>query len=155
MTLHTETLHILILDDQEILLANNHSYDGVRLIQTIDAEKFFKLLYTFHWDEVWLDHDMGLQRLSGSQISYKILENVKLHSSMADVDHFMCISNNPGAGNKMADDLRQAGYQATGFPMYKLQDGGVYRGEMFRETDHTIETERQYRNPEALSGDPD
>jgi hypothetical protein len=130
-------MKILVLDDDAVKVrapqADKHDFRDDEFTQVCTWEDFFSWLYDsyIHWDEVWLDHDLGLRGETGSDYTYEIVSRAIVHETYPHVGKFRIISNNAAAAHRMWDDLHSLGIEVEKSPMWMLGDFGIYRDGIF------------------------
>jgi hypothetical protein len=93
--------------------------DDVRTFTGLDGEVVYarhvntakRLLKSSHWDEVWLDHDMGYNVPDGTDL-VRWIANLAHRKKYLDVSTFYVHSANPDAGDYMCQDLQRLGYKS-------------------------------------------
>ena len=131
-------MKILVLDDQKIQthapaawLADPVDYREVIFTQFRRVQSFLDSLYADEFDEVWMDHDLGLTLTeTGKTATYKILEKYNFDRILPKSTNFVLISNNPAGRQAMLSDLEAVpGIVANIHPMTFMYDLGISRGE--------------------------
>lgn len=125
-------MRILVLDDQVIEVTNPEMAEH-EIVQVLDEDRFYTQLYNHDpWDEVWLDHDLGIQPHNGRMVT-QMIAWIHEDGSMPDpmVTQYRVISNNPVAGDTMVKDLQSCGFNVVRTPIIMIN--GVIRGDDFRD----------------------
>lgn len=91
----------LIIDDMRVF----SDVEDTNTVHTLDAFDGVRELYSQHWDEVWLDHDMGYNNPTGSElIAY--IERTYLRGDGPSVGHWYVHTFNMVGAEVMMRTLR-------------------------------------------------
>ena len=129
-------MKILVLDDNEIIVRrpfsddfHDYTQDEFTVIPTV--REFLIALYdNTEWDEVWLDHDLGLyEGKTGLDAVKAVMGTGMEHDNWPKVKKFIITTNSP-VGDRMADDLKCQLWDVVRKPMYLLSDYGICRGDL-------------------------
>jgi|ERR1035437_4243315 hypothetical protein len=99
-------MKILVVDDDTFA----SGFEGAVYARTISEAREF--LLNEHWDEVWLDHDLG----NGEDVS-KLTDEIEGMETILDVDWFCIHSMNPVGKERMYIALDRAGYKVAMFAL--------------------------------------
>ena len=128
-------MNILILDDDEILIGDppdyfvegSLNYKDANITQVGTPNDFWDAYPLKKWDEIWLDHDLGLTYLSGRDVTIEITRLA--NEGVVFKETFKIISMNPPAAKAMLQDI--AAYTpapVTWSPIMGLSSYGITRG---------------------------
>lgn len=127
-------MDLLILDDQQIIMGQ-HAYWADWNITQVDTvlEAHLKIGDGTHWDEVWLDHDLGEGEMNGALLTYMLASDYHTLNKTWDVDLFRITSMNVGVQDRMRNDLWQCRYRCETTPISALARFHVTRGQSLKE----------------------
>jgi hypothetical protein len=91
------TYRILIVDDERVLKLPY----GDEIVHVDNADDgFIQMVYHGPWDEVWLDHDLGMSSINGYEMVSDIVDDIERQQLRLKVGQFYIHSMNPdGARN--------------------------------------------------------
>jgi hypothetical protein len=134
-------MNILILDDNEIIFTapadyfvDPHDYRKDTVMQVSHPNFFWDEYYKMKWDEIWIDHDLGLPTYNGEDVTREIAR--RWFEGITFEEHFIVTTMNPVAAKRMMMDLRH--FSAKAIPVSFMQDLGVHRGDLIRDRSATI-----------------
>lgn len=104
-------MRILILDDNEIIfgapadyLVDPHDYRNDEVVQVSHPDVFWQVYEEDVWDEIWLDHDLGLSHFTGRDVTKRF--NEMAHAGRRFSSTFYVVTMNPSIATIMISDLR-------------------------------------------------
>lgn len=113
-------MNILVLNDMELVIyepedwyENVHDYTEDNFTQVLYQDQFEEALLSQSWDQVWLDHDLGVKNWNGKKATYLILEGVNVHEWDIQVGLFVVTSYNQYGAQRMLGDLLSGGFNAV------------------------------------------
>lgn len=113
-------MDILVLNDLPIKVgkpesyyAEAHDYTEDSFTQVLYQDDFEKALLSQAWDEVFLDHDLGLDDFNGKIATRRIQEGVMALDWDLRVGRFIVTSFNPHSAKQMVSDLRRVDLNAV------------------------------------------
>lgn len=104
-------MNILVLNDMKLEIGrppsyytDAYDYTQANFTQVLYKDQFIAALNSQYWDEVWLDHDLGLLDWNGKKATYAIQEMVAAGQTI-QVGRFIVTSYNPYSAKSMLSDL--------------------------------------------------
>lgn len=97
-------MKILVIDDERTFIFSEDD-EVVYARNLYEAREF---LLNEHWDEVWLDHDLG----NGEDVS-KLTNEIEASRIVLDVDWFYIHTMNPVGRDNIYHALKNAGYKLS------------------------------------------
>lgn len=98
----------LVIDDMRVF----RDVEGVDTVHALDAFDGVRVLYSQPWDEVWLDHDMGYNNPTGSElIAY--IERTYLRGDGPEVGHWYVHTFNMVGAEVMMRTLKSLRQRVT------------------------------------------
>lgn len=123
-------MRILVIDDQRIFKYFPRLREigaGDDVVHCDKSQDGLKLLYDEDWDEVWLDHDMGMDSdMNGTDLVNYIEQQIhSVEYGLApgpNVGRFVVHSANPVGRDRMIRTLQLLGYKAEKEDPYPYLD---------------------------------
>lgn len=130
-------MNILILDDNEIefsapadYFVDPHDYRLDTVVQVNYPALFWEEYPKLRWDEIWIDHDLGLLNENGRTIT-KQIEFKGFHGHVFH-EKFVITTMNPAVQRNMVSDIERYG-RVELYPISFMRDLGVNRGLVIKE----------------------
>lgn len=136
-------MKILILDDNEIIFGapeeyyqDPHDYRKDTVVQVSHPNFFWEEFPKEDWDEIWLDHDLGLPGYNGQDVTREFSRRAFYGEKCRA--NFIILSMNPLAAQRMVSDLHLFSVNVKAIPISFMGDLGVSRGFLIKDRAATL-----------------